>query len=252
MSCRPLTLLTPAPLVRAPANATAYAGADMTTHTSAHVSAAEAARMYGLSEKTVRRWIKSGRLRAGMVQGAYSVALDDVAAQVGGQPAHVSVPTSAQGADTSTDIGTDIPEDDVRPADQTSMALAQAEAMAAYTRSLLEPMVTLVAEQQTTIRDQAETIGTLRAERDAAETQMASILAAQSEPASSEPAIPVWRTLWPWLVVVVLVVAGTVLVAVAAMTDLLILVAIIVFAMLLVLALWRRGGPHSEEPPEKR
>lgn len=176
--------------VRAPAASTVYAGADMTTHTSAHVSAAEAARMYGLSEKTVRRWIKAGKLRADMVQGAYSVALNDVSALVGGQSAHVSAPVSTQSTDTSADSAAD----DVRPSDQPSMALAQAEAMASYTRSLLEPMVQLVAEQQTTIRDQAEQIGQLRAERDGLQ---AAILAAQTVTPSSEPASSVWRRWWP-------------------------------------------------------
>src|SRR5215212_6936280 len=50
---------------------------------STHVSAAEAARMYRLSDKTVRRWIKAGKLRADIRDGAYLVAPDDVSALVG-------------------------------------------------------------------------------------------------------------------------------------------------------------------------
>jgi hypothetical protein len=56
--------------------------------------------------------------------------------------------------------------------------LARAEAMAAYTRSILEPLVTRLAEQEATIRGQAETIGTLRAE-------VTTLKATQTLPASN-------------------------------------------------------------------
>src|SRR4051812_43779712 len=46
-------------------------------------------------------------------------------------------------------------------------AIAQAEAMAAYTRSLLEPLVAHVSGLETTIRDQAETIGRMSAQLEA-------------------------------------------------------------------------------------
>ena len=42
----------------------------------------------------------------------------------------------------------------------------RAEAMTAYTRSLLEPLLVLVQQQGTTIREQAETIGRQAAELD--------------------------------------------------------------------------------------
>src|SRR5689334_21503650 len=42
---------------------------------------------------------------------------------------------------------------------QPAPALMQAEAMAAYTRSILAPLVSLVEQQEATIHDQAETIG---------------------------------------------------------------------------------------------
>src|SRR5215212_6609960 len=74
---------------------------------STHVSAAEAARMYGLSDKTVRRWIKAGKLRADIRDGAYLVAPDEVSALASRVSAHTSVPTSAP--------GTDMPAEDVRP-----------------------------------------------------------------------------------------------------------------------------------------
>ena len=43
----------------------------------------------------------------------------------------------------------------------------RAEAMSTYTRSLLEPLVVLVQQQGTTIREQAETLGRQAAELEA-------------------------------------------------------------------------------------
>ena len=48
-----------------------YTGAAM----AAHVSAAEAARLYGASDKAVRRWIRSSRLRADKRDGASTRSL---------------------------------------------------------------------------------------------------------------------------------------------------------------------------------
>jgi hypothetical protein len=97
----------------------------------AHVSAAHAARMYGRSEKTVRRWIASGRLPAEKIDGAYLVDLADVAQLVGDVSAPMSAPTADVGADRVSTQSTDTdvrPEDgDVRPS-----ALALAEAMVSY------------------------------------------------------------------------------------------------------------------------
>ena len=52
----------------------------------------------------------------------------------------------------------------------------------------------------------------LLAERDAAQTAHAALLAAQSAPASSGAPAPWWRSWWPWLALIVaLVVAGVLL-----------------------------------------
>jgi len=116
------------------------------------MSAAEAARLCGLSEKTVRRWIQAGKLRADKRDGAYSVALSDVSALVGGvsapASAHVSVPESVQEAAHVSAPGADTPEDDVRPSDQPSTDIMRAEAMASYTRSVLEPLVAALERSQ--------------------------------------------------------------------------------------------------------
>jgi hypothetical protein len=178
-----------------------------------HVSAAEAARMYGLSEKTVRRWIKSGQLRADKSAGAYSVALEDVSAMAGRR--------SASGTDSGADVGTDRSAEDAHPPEAPGTDIMRAEAMAAYTRSILEPLVSLVAQRETTIRDQAETIGTLRAELASARdevhafTDSAASETAQPTPRSPGTFLRAWARL-DWLVValVVAVVVTGVLLAV--------------------------------------
>ena len=49
----------------------------------AYVSAAEAARLTGVSERTVRRWAASGQVRSVKRGHGYRVALPEVAAMVG-------------------------------------------------------------------------------------------------------------------------------------------------------------------------
>ena len=65
------------------------------------MSANEAAHHFGLSEKTVRRWIKSGRLKADKSGRAYRVTLSEVAALIGPDTAHDRGPAAdtAQTAD---------------------------------------------------------------------------------------------------------------------------------------------------------
>ena len=135
----------------------------MSAHTSAHVSAAEAARLYGLSEKTVRRWIRAGRLRADKRDGTYSVALDDVSALAGRvsaqrpaqEPAHVSAP------------GADSPGEDARPSEEPGTDIMRAEAMAAYTRSLLEPLTAALERSQGRVAELERDTGRLAAEFEA-------------------------------------------------------------------------------------
>src|SRR3954454_21875257 len=98
---------------------------------STHVSAAEAARMYGLSDKTVRRWIKAGKLRADIRDGAYLVVPDDVSALVGRVSAHTSVPMSVPGADMGTD--------DVRPSEPSG-------ADTALPQSVETPLLMIIRE----------------------------------------------------------------------------------------------------------
>jgi len=67
---------------------------------SATVSANEAAQRFGLSEKTVRRWIAAGKLKADKGGRAYRVSLSEVAALIGQDTAHNGGPA----ADTVADM----------------------------------------------------------------------------------------------------------------------------------------------------
>jgi excisionase family DNA binding protein len=210
---------------------------------SAQVSAAHAARLYGRSEKTVRRWIASGRLPAEKIGGAYSVDLADLAQLVGA----LSAPTSAQGPDTVSapgadpDVRTDV--DDVHPAARSS-ALAQADALALLIQSTLTPIVApLVAEiaasrqtierQAETIRQQAERLGLQRAELVIQRSELTSLrdeiesltapeapkstldasTGAQSAGPATESRMSRFRPLVPWLLALLTIVAVIVLLA---------------------------------------
>jgi excisionase family DNA binding protein len=111
----------------------------------------EAAAALGVSLNTLRRRIRSGEIRAERVrrpQGhVWRVYLP------GEQPA---------GQHSSQNSAGTLQQP---PAD-----IQRAEAMASYSRSLLEPLVARLADQEQIIREQAEEIGRLRSELDHART----------------------------------------------------------------------------------
>jgi hypothetical protein len=153
------------------------------------VSIPEAAVILRLSESSVRRLVKAGQLEAERIQRPQ------------GHVWLVKVP-----APSSDQV--DQPPDQIAasgdaPASTLSSQPA-ADAIAAMIQATLTPIIgplvaelgssrQLVERQADTIREQAEQIGTLRAERDAAQ---ASILATQTATPSSEPAPAVWRRWW--------------------------------------------------------
>ncbi len=109
----------------------------------------DAAAHLGVSVNTVRRWIREGRLRTERVsrpQG-YVVYVH--------LPEHV--PTSEQ-------VSEEAREHHVSEHVPIVHDLARAEAMAAYTRSLLEPFVARMAEQEAIIRELERENGRLTAE----------------------------------------------------------------------------------------
>ena len=171
--------------------------------TSQRLTVAEAAAALGVSRMTVRRMIQRGQLEAERVhrpQGtAFMVALP-------GDDTDQGTPTAQPARHTGRPNGTG-------PG-------AASELMAAWSETFLGPLVARMAEQETTIREQAETIGTLRAENTA--------LRASQPPQGANPGpvvpeattdAPVLflarlRALVPWLVAVLAIVAVVVLLVV--------------------------------------
>jgi hypothetical protein len=175
----------------------------------------EGAAALGISLNTLRRRIASGQVRAEQVQRPqgfiWQVYLD------GAAPSH-------EGANET------VQRDRPGTVQQPPTALMQAEAMAAYTRSLLEPMVSRMAEQETVIREQAETIGRQSAELERAAATIVSLsdaLDARTAPqqpqeaptAPNQPApatdVPVsiwrsWRVLAPWAMLVAILLLAVV------------------------------------------
>jgi len=148
------------------------------------VSVAEACRILNLSDSTVRRLLRAGRLEAEKVQRAQGhVWLVKVPA-----------PTGTLSDDPPRQIGVADGHPPGPPA------------LAAWMSSVLEPMMAELSVTRHQLVSQAETIGRVTAERDAAQTAHASILAAQSAPASVGAPVPVWRSWWPWLMLLAVVV----------------------------------------------
>ena len=171
--------------------------------------------MYGLSEKTVRRWIRSGRLRADKRDGAYSVALDDVSALVAQVSAPASAPVSAP--------GTDAADDPVRPPDRPG-AGSHAEPLLAIIRELRGELVQHAAaaamwqERAAVLAAELDQTRRMLEAPESHQTREASNLGAEapeptlgpskpesaSTPAPIEPGPdgsppPWWRKWWAWL-----------------------------------------------------
>ncbi len=120
------------------------------------LTVAEAAVALGVSVNTIRRWIKDCRVQSERVATptgyAYRVFPE-------------GVPINGTRADSGTNSGTDQPAPE--PATTVAPETQRAEAMAVYTKTLLEPLVARLGEQEAVIRDQAETIGRQGAELEA-------------------------------------------------------------------------------------
>jgi excisionase family DNA binding protein len=138
------------------------------------VTVEQAAAILGISSSTVRRRIRDGTIRAeearrpqGVVRLVYLPDDADV---------DTTPPASAASAVTTTPVTT--------PGDT----------MIAYTQTLLEPLVAALERSEARARQQAETIGTLRAELAAARAQTATVEA----PTSTEPSDLTTEAPQPW------------------------------------------------------
>jgi excisionase family DNA binding protein len=145
------------------------------------VSVAEAARLLGVSVATVRRRIRAGGLEAETVlrpQGSAFVVRLPVDASAGVSDAYDR--DQEPGSTTRTEASHE----------QVMLSLVQAAVT-----PILAPVMTRLAEQEATIRSQAETIGELRAENRAL---LASTTAHNVEP-TREPSVLFLRRRWLWV-----------------------------------------------------
>ncbi len=112
------------------------------------MSVQEAATSLGVSVNTIRRWIKGGRIPHEKLATPAGYAYRVYPGRVPPTGTRREVPL----------MGT--------PREVPALApdLQRAEAMARYSRALLEPLVARLAEQEQIIREQAEDLGRLRAE----------------------------------------------------------------------------------------
>jgi excisionase family DNA binding protein len=140
----------------------------------------EAAAVLGISLNTLRRRIAAGQIRAERVQRpqghVWQVHLHGAA-------------TQEHRADST------VPLHGAVTVQQPPAALAQAEAMATYTRSLLDPLVTRMAEQEGIIRELERENGRLSAENRALEAHTAP----QNVETTKEAPAPWWRTPDAWI-----------------------------------------------------
>ena len=168
---------------------------------SATVSARQAATLCNVSGTTVQRWIASGRLRAALVDGAYRIAVEDLAPF---QARH-----RATGApDTGATVQADTPTDTVAPPDV--QINVQRVAPEASDPSVAE-LVSLVREQAERLEKYAGQIGFLQARVQELErenlllkepiphSETASWQTAHHPTAECAPRRP-WWALWRWIV----------------------------------------------------
>jgi excisionase family DNA binding protein len=140
------------------------------------VSIAEAARVLNLSDSTVRRLVKAGRLEAQQVQRPQ------------GHVWLVKVPASSQQP----------PEQPPRQIAASPADPSAPPALASWMASVLEPLVGELSVTRQQLVSQAETIGTLRADLANARATVAT-LEAQRAPQTVQPPITTASTLWELL-----------------------------------------------------
>jgi excisionase family DNA binding protein len=122
------------------------------------MSVEAAARALGVSINTVRRRVKTGELRSERVRRPQGYAI------------RVYLPTQVPAAGTCQEVPAheDVPNGAAAPAHQVPTDVQRAEALAAYGATLLAPVLADLERLQRENRDQAEQIGRLTAELEAA------------------------------------------------------------------------------------
>jgi len=146
------------------------------------VSVQEAATALGVSVNTIRRWIKDGRIPHEKLTTPAGFAYRVYPQRVPPTGTRREVPLMG----TPWEVPALAPD------------LQRAEAMASYSRALLEPLVARLAEQEQIIREQALELGRLHAELEYTrepprphQTATASNLTAEAPDPPSEPSEPI-------------------------------------------------------------
>jgi len=141
------------------------------------LTVAEAAVSLGVSVNTIRRWIKDGRLQSERVSTPTGYAYRVFTEGVPRNGTHAAGVISTEGV-----IGTGTYPSEPQPSIGFALETQRAEAMAVYTRTILEPLVARLAEQEVIIREQAEALGRhaerlagVERERDAARARLAEL-----------------------------------------------------------------------------
>jgi len=184
------------------------------------LSIEDAAVALGLNQSTVRRHVREQKLPSKRIKRPQGYIL------------RVFVPESQLADPSLAQLGELGPPDSDQPGGPswvpTSAQLAtpldpseRAQAMAAYSRELLEPLVEALERSEARAREQAETIGQLRADLATVRAELGTLKAAQApvdasgapgppEPTTDAPA-PWWRRWRAWLAALVLGVMAFVL-----------------------------------------
>lgn len=159
------------------------------------VTIEQAAAILGLSTSTVRRRIRDGIFRVEEVSRPQGIMR------------LVYLPDDANPGVTQVSAPAGVVT--------TTAVTSPGDSMIAYTQTLLLPLVEALERSQATIRDQAETIGRQAAEIERAAATIITLnasLEARTAPHSPEPTTEApwhrWRTVAPWLLAVLAIVAA--------------------------------------------
>ena len=161
----------------------------------AYLSARESAAYCGVSEKTIRNWIASGRLSAEKSAGSFRISQEDLNVVRSGSPhrpqgaesasAEVRADVAPQGAEESAEsagvvelvgLVRDLQAQLVSRTEAATLWQARAELLAERLAAAESKLLALASPQQP-----VEASG-----------------AAQSSDPTTEASAPWWRVLWPW------------------------------------------------------
>ncbi len=156
-----------------------------------YLSVEMAGQVSGIPSRTLRRWVRAGRLPATEGPRGKLVRLGDALAlaELTGRVAATDRPSDGQPANPATYAGhvTGQVSDNADADDQASATSGQASAISPAARSQLETIRDAwLAPLIERIQNQAERIGRLEAERDAALAEVEQLKAAQDAPSAAQ------------------------------------------------------------------